>query len=192
MSYVLGFPRPPANANDRKYHRLKVNLVGTQQPLLIQARTGYFPEAPPSKSEKAKVAARERLDREVNETTIRTDFPIAVGFRTNASSQPGMVTVKAQIHLAVANLHFALRDRLRLKQLTLVASLFDSTGRVVAAEEGTLDLALTDATYSRLSANGVDAILNLDAPPGKYRLRVVAQDSADAKLASAAVDAVLK
>ena len=46
-----------------------------------------------------------------------------------------------------------------------------------------MDLALTDATYQRLSSKGVNAIITLPASPGLYKLRQVAEEAVDGKLA---------
>ena len=70
-----------------------------------------------------------------------------------------------------------------MQQLKLVVALLDGSGNIVAAKEGTMDFAMADATYARLSASGINAGLNLDVPPGKYRLRAVVQEAVDGKMA---------
>jgi hypothetical protein len=47
-----------------------------------------------------------------------------------------------------------------------------------------MDFAMTNDTYARLSASGINAGLNLDVPPSKYRLRTVVQDAVEGKMAS--------
>jgi hypothetical protein len=63
--------------------------------------------------------------------------------------------------------------------------LFDGNGAIVTVKEGTMDFALTDARYARLTASGINAALDLDAPPGKYRLRAVVAEAIGGKMASA-------
>ena len=92
-----------------------------------------------------------------------------------------MVTVKTQIHVAINQLTFPIRDHRRVQQLKLVVALLDAAGNIVAAKEGTMDFAMSEATYTRLSAIGINAGLNLDAPPGAYHLRGVVQESSQQK-----------
>lgn len=59
----------------------------------------------------------------------------------------------------------------------------DAGGKMVAAKEGEMDLALKDDSLARLTGSGVNAGLKLAAPPGAYKLRVVVQD-AEGRMAS--------
>jgi VWFA-related protein len=187
VSYVLGFRRGDT-APDGKYHKLKVTL-SESKPYVIQARPGYF-AMPPAKSEPM---GREReLDREVSGVSTISDFAATVAFRLDKAPTKGLVTVKTQIHLAIDKLQFPVRDARRVQQLKLVVALLDGMGNIVAAKEGTMDFAMADATYARLSASGINAGLNLDAPPGKYRLRAVVQEEVDGKMASSTVNIEVK
>jgi hypothetical protein len=187
VSYVLGFHRGDAAVTDGKYHRLKVGLVDTK-PYLIQARPGYFPSPPAPAVKPVALSAREKLDREVTSDTTLGDIPATVAFRLDSAQQAGMITVKAQIHVAIDNLQFPIRDDRRAQQLKLVAALLDANGNIVAAKEGTMDFALTDATYARLFTTGINAGLNLDVPPGRYRLRAVVQEAVDGKMAGTSLE----
>ncbi len=180
VSYALGFRR--SDAADGKYHKLKVTLRESK-PYAIQARPGYF-ATPLGSSGKAEPFERERaLDREVSGASTLADFAAKVAFRMERAQTAGMVTVKAQVHVAIDNLRFPVRDERRVQQLKLVVALLDGSGNIVAAKEGTMDFAMADATYARLSASGINAGLNLDVPPGKYRLRAVVQEAVDGKMA---------
>ena len=55
-----------------------------------------------------------------------------------------------------------------------------------------MDFAMADATYARLSASGINAGLNLDVPPGKYRLRAVVQEAVDGKMSSSTLNIEVK
>jgi len=89
-------------------------------------------------------------------------------------------------------LRFPVRDGRRVQRLKVVAALLDGNGSIVAAKEGTMDFELTDATYARLSATGINAGLNLDVPSGKYRLRTVVQESVEGKMASSSLNVEVK
>ncbi len=186
VSYVLGF-RPGDTAADGKYHKLKVTLTDAK-PYVIQARPGYFRTAPAA-SGSADAAERERaLDREVSGVTTLQDFAATIAFRLETASTAGWMTVKTQVHVALDKLRFPIREEKRVQRLKVVVALLDENGNIAAAKEGTMDFATTDATYTRLLASGVSAGLNLDVPPGKYRLRAVVQEAVDGKMASSRVD----
>jgi VWFA-related protein len=190
VSYVLGFNR--LDAADGKYHKLKVSLVDTK-PYVVQARPGYFAMAStPDAGKTVGPAARETMDREVAGTSVVQDFPAVVAYRLENSPQKGMMTVKTQIHVAFDGLKFPARDERRVQKFEFVAALLDASGNVVAGKEGTMDFALTDATYAKLSASGINAGLNLDVPPGKYRLRAVAREAVEGKMASSTLDVEVK
>jgi hypothetical protein len=182
VSYVLGFRRGDT-APDGKYHKLRVTFSGSK-PYVIQARPGYF-ATPPAASGKSEPLGRQgELDREVSGVSTLADFTATVAFRLDRAPTAGMTTVKTQIHVAINKVHFPIRDARRVQQLKLVVALLDGKGNIVAAKEGTMDFAMADATYTRLSASGVNAGLNLDVPPGTYRLRAVVQEAVGGKMAS--------
>jgi len=189
VSYVLGFRR--SDAADGKYHKLKV-MLRESKPYAIQARPGYF-ATPLGTSGKASPSdEREKLDREVSGVSTLAEFAAQVAFRLDSAQTPGMMTVKMQIHVAIDKLQFPIRDERRVQQLKLVVALLDGSGNIVAAKEGTMDFAMADATYARLSASGINAGLNLDVPPGKYRLRAVVQEAVDGKMASSSLNIEVK
>ena len=189
VTYVLGFPRN--EAGNGKYHKLKVTLIGSN-PYVIQARPGYF-ATPPGTSGQVDPVDREReLDRAVSGVSTLADFAATVAFRFGSAQSAGTKTVMTQIHVAVDKLQFPVRDGRRVQRLNVVAALLDGNGNIVAAKEGTMDFAVTDATYARLSAMGVNAGLNLDVPSGKYRLRAVVQESVEGKMASSSLNVEVK
>jgi hypothetical protein len=115
-----------------------------------------------------------------------------VAFRLGSAQTAGTKTVMTQIHVAIEKLQFPVRDGRRVQRLNMVAALLDGNGNIVAAKEGTMDFAMTDATYARLSATGINAGLNLDVPSGHYRLRAVVQESVEGKMASSSLNIEVK
>jgi hypothetical protein len=189
VSYVLGFRR--SEAEDGKYHKLKVTLRESN-PYMIQARPGYFARPLVSPGPADPLERERALDREVNGVSTMADFAATVAFRLESAPTPGMVTVKTQIHVAIDKLPFPIRDARRVQQLKLVVALLDGTGNIVAAKEGTMSFAMADATYTRLSTSGINAGLNLDVTPGKYRLRAVVQEAVGGKMASSSLNIEVK
>jgi VWFA-related protein len=189
VSYVLGFRQN--EAGNGKYHKLKVTLSGSN-PYVIQARPGYFANPPGTSGQVRPVDRESELDREVSGVSTLADLAATVAFRLGSGQSAGMRTVMAQIHVAIDRLQFPVRDGRRVQRLKVVAALLDGNGNIVAAKEGTMDFAMTDATYARLSAKGINAGLNLDVPYGKYRLRTVVQESVEGKMASSTLNIEIK
>jgi hypothetical protein len=112
-------------------------------------------------------------------------MPSAVSYKF-FGKQKGLVSVKVQVHVGLSTLQFPKRADRRVQRLAIVVALLDGKGNLVTAEEGFMDLALTDATYARLSASGVNAGLALNVPPGEYRLRGVVQEQVEGKMSASA------
>jgi hypothetical protein len=175
VSYILGF-RPPDDGLDGRYHKLKVRLASIKS-YAIEARPGYFADA---KEIAGSQDRRSVLDREVMSNSSSDGFPIAVTWQPGQAA--GSIAIRA--HIDVSRLQFPVQDGRHVQRLEFVTALLDRNGEVISSKEGTMDFALTDATYLRLSESGVNAGFTLEAPPGKYRLRMVVQDAVEGKLAS--------
>ena len=175
VTYHLGFS-PEDVAADGKYHKLKVRLAAAN-PGVVQARPGYFaPERAAAPARKAPAEdTRARLDRAVMSEEILKGFPAAVSVKAGPP-----VSVTANVD--VTQLRFLEQGGRRVQRLTFVAALLDAQGNLAAAKEGSMELALTDATFARLSLTGLNASLTLEAPPGAYRLREVIQEGVDGRI----------
>ena len=175
-TYLIVFPPDPDGAAG-KYHRLKVRLVGKSGDY-VQARPGYVIPAAADVTAAGGPSDRSRG----NGLGFAGQFPMTLTGQVK-TGQPGGALLTLVIHVDLSQLQF---DRLATgtrRSRTFIGSLLDAGGKMVAAREGAMDFALTDATLARLKASGVNARLALNAPPGAYKLRVVATDS-DGKLAA--------
>jgi hypothetical protein len=70
-------------------------------------------------------------------------------------------------------------------KLSLSIGVFDKDGESVATERPDANLTLKPETYARVQQNGIRLLHHLSVPPGRYQLRVAAQDSGKAKQGSA-------
>ena len=73
-------------------------------------------------------------------------------------------------------------------RLSLSIGVFNKEGKSVAAERPDVDLNLRPETHARVTQNGVRILRHLSVPPGRYQLRVAAQDSAKTRQGSAHFD----
>jgi VWFA-related protein len=73
-------------------------------------------------------------------------------------------------------------------KLSLSIGVFDKDGKSVATERPDATLALKPETYARVQQNGIRLLQHLSVPPGRYQLRVAAQDSGKTKQGSVHLD----
>jgi VWFA-related protein len=188
VTYLLGF-RPGEAEVDGKYHNLKVHLASNagRSGYVIEARPGYFAAkrgaaAPPT------ATPRDRLDAEVNGGDAANDFPLKVHVDLGAKLLNGAAPMDVQFHIDAAALPFPQKNDRHVQRLTLVAALFDASGKMITAKEGTMELALKDDLFQRFKKDGVNLSLTLGAPSGAYRLRAVVQEGIENKVAATASD----
>ncbi len=174
--YVLSFA-PSLLAADGRYHHLKVQFARGDG-YSVQARQGYTAASPNAASP---APAPSRLDREAMASDTVTELPVEFTWEPKAAP-PGVTMVA---HLDVSRLHFETAQDRRRQKLTIIGALLDDRGNFVTGKRSELDLNLTEATFTELAESGFTGSMNLDAPPGHYSVRGLAQDSLDGKLAAA-------
>jgi hypothetical protein len=180
VSYVLTF-RPDDPAVTGRYHKLRVRLAFSN-PYSIEARPGYF--ALP-RDAATPADWRSRLDRQVKVEEPVQEFPLTLTVESRKLAA-GAAVFTVRIHLDMKTLRFPQRDGRHMQRLTFITVLVDERGSLVAAKEGAMDLALTDASFTRFSATGINAVHSLEAPTGRFRLRAVVQDGVEGRTSSLA------
>ncbi len=169
-TYLLAIRADPEGAAG-KYHKLKVRLTAKSSDY-VQTRPGYFaPASAPSSAPEGRP-----LDKQLLTADVLTAIPIRLTAR-QGKTEKGDPIVSTLIHVDLASLKFTQHDDRHVQRLMFIEALLDSSGKMVAAKEGAMDLALKDDTLARLTASGVNAGLTFAAPPGPYKLRVVVQDA---------------
>ena len=73
-------------------------------------------------------------------------------------------------------------------RLSLSVGVFNKQGKSVFAERPDVDLNLRPESHARVTEHGVRLLRHLSLPPGRYQLRVAAQDSGKVKQGSAHFD----
>ena len=73
-------------------------------------------------------------------------------------------------------------------RLSLSVGVFNRQGKSVFAERPDVDLNLRPESHARVTQNGVRILRHLSLPPGRYQVRVAAQDSGKLKQGSAHFD----
>lgn len=183
-SYILAM-RP--DAGDTKYHRLRIQLNNVQLSAAaggnqVQARSGFFPLVKGAAAETAESQEiREKVDQQIVSMQPVADFPSTVGVQYNKLAN-GNTGVQVVLHVDLKAVPFGTLKDKRTQKLTLVAAILDQTGKLITGREGQMDFAVSEAKYKSLVESGVTLTLNLETPPGTYRLSTVAE--AQGKLSS--------
>jgi hypothetical protein len=165
VTYRLSF-RPEGIAADGAYHKLKV----TAKKYSVQARPGYF--APGEKE-----SLQAKIDREILADDTVAEFPVGIAV------QQAKGTFSVIVSIDISKLRFATQGDRRVQKVAFTTALIDAQGKMAAAKESTMDLSLTDATFKLLASTGVNAKVTFEVPAGAYKLRQVAEEGIEGKIA---------
>lgn len=179
VSYVLGFT-PENLRQDGAYHSLKVKLANSHG-LTISAREGYYAPQKPKE-----MTADQKLVRFENEVMA---VDTVAGIPANLEVKPqrlenGDSELNLSVHLDIAKLPFKKENDRSAERLIMVTALFDERNEFLTGAEQIVDLSLKPETLAKLSKDGFDAKMSLEAPPGNYRVRQVVVEVATGKLAA--------
>jgi len=169
--YHLGF-KPEGVIPDGAFHKLRVSLVHSKN-YAVQARPGYF--AP---TETAQESAQSKIDREVLAEDTVAGFPMGIVVQGTQSA------FSVALSFDISKFRFLQKDGRQMQRILFTTALIDGQGKVAAAKEGQIDLALTDAGFRRVAATPVKATVTFAVPAGVYRLREVAEEVVDGRIAS--------
>jgi hypothetical protein len=169
---------------DGSYRKLRVKLAHSGA-YTVEARPGYFA---PEKTGAATETPQSKLDREVAASDTLTGVPAGLSIRVDKPSS-SQRTLSVIVHVDISKLAFSALNGRKTQQITFVTALLDSQGKMVAAKEGRMELALKAATYENLARSGVNAKLSFEMAPGVYRLREVVEEAVGGNMASS-IDSV--
>ncbi len=170
VTYRISF-RPDGAAPDGSFHKLKVSLINTKN-YSVQARPGYF--AP---NEKVSESLQSKIDREILAEDTVAGFPVGIAIQRDKAG------LLVQSSFDISKLRFVKKDDRLVQRIIFTTALVNAEGKIVAAQEGQIDLSLTEAAYKSLASSGVNAKIVLEVPPGVYKLRQVSADELDGKIA---------
>lgn len=168
--YLLGFV--PEKSKSGAFHKLKVE-VNAPGKFAVQARPGYFT---PTKQVSGEATPDEKIDAEVRGSEERSDFPLSVSEKPGTAGNGGR-ELSVETRIDIQKLPFQRQKDQYADMLTIVAALFDAQGKMIAGKEAQMELALKPESFERFSKSGISGAMSLEAPPGAYRLRVVAQEA---------------
>ena len=176
--YLIGF-EPEKSKLNGTFHRLKVQ-VNTPGTFDVQARPGYFT---PTKQVSVEPTLDEKIDAEVRGSEERSDFPVSVSEKPGTASNGGR-EISVETRIDIQKLPFQRQKDQYVDKLRIVAALFDAQGRMIAGKEAQMELALKQESFERFSKSGINGVMSVEAPPGAYRLRVVAQEAIQGQMSA--------
>jgi VWFA-related protein len=124
--------------------------------------------------------------------TMTSPLPkTGIQLRVSAIAKKGAgktTDVEVLIDTLGRDLTFADRNGTFVNRLSLQVGVFNKEGKSIFAERPDVDLNLRPESHERVTQNGVRILRHLSLPPGRYQLRVAAQDSGKVKQGSAHLD----
>ncbi|MGB2642470.1 MAG: VWA domain-containing protein [Candidatus Acidiferrum sp.] len=167
-TYLVGF----TPAEDGKYHKIKVELRNKAREF-AQVRPGYFAPAPGAAEQPAPV---DQMDALMSGTDEKTDLPATISEKLGTAKSGGPEII-VQTHVDIQKLAFEEKEDRQVQKLTFVAAIFNPQGNFITGKEAEMDLALKPESFERFSKSGISGVMQLEAPSGAYRLRVVVQEA---------------
>lgn len=177
--YVLAY-YPPNPKRDGKFHniRVRVNRPG----VTVRARRGYAnpsgkpPAVAANPASRLSVEAKEALDSPIPVSGLTIQV-FAAPFKGTAPKASVLVGVE----MSGKSLKLAAGDKLQLSYYAI-----DAKGKYQGGSTDTVTLNLRPETKAIVEQTGLRALSRFDLPPGRYQLRIAANE-----LASKAVGSVL-
>ena len=164
--YILAFTPMPM-PRDGKLHKLDVRV--RQKGLNVKSRKGYMaasgaPAVVPNPKSGMSAATYEAMRRPAPTTGLSMSI-FAAAFRKDK----GVASVLIGTELQGRELNLANNAPIELQY-----ALIDNNGRVKASRALNLNASLRAETRTRAEENGLRVLQRLDVPPGRYQIRVAA------------------
>ncbi len=124
--------------------------------------------------------------------TMTSPLPkTGIQLRVSAIAKKGAAKatdVEVLIDTLGRDLTFTDKNGTFVNKLSMQVGVFNKEGKSIFAERPDVDLNLRPESHVRVTQNGVRILRHLSLPPGRYQLRVAAQDSGKVKQGSAHLD----
>ena len=169
--YLLSFS--PLNLKmDGKYHNLKVSLKEANG-LTAEARKGYF--APKTVADPAQQAKQDMYEtifsrKELNE--IPADLRTQFFKRADHTARLAVV-----VRVPLSGVQFRKVEERNTNDVTIVSTIFDSNGNLVAGKQQHFEMRLKDETLARRAESGFTGRTTFDLKPGSYLVRMAVRDA---------------
>jgi VWFA-related protein len=190
--YVLGY----YSTNDRRDGRLRtvtVRVAGHADSQITYRRRYAAPRgrAPRNTAAGKPLDPAKGLTAELSSIMASPLPKTGLQLRVTAIARKGdakTADVEILIDTPGKDLTFTEKNGTFNNRLSMQIGVFNKEGKSVGAERPDVDLALRPETHARVLQGGVRLLRHLTIPPGRYQIRVAAQDSAKARQGSVHFD----
>jgi len=190
--YVLGYY---SDANEWERDRfMDLDVRMTRPDLNVRARKGFLPPDVESiereREELLDSGASPVLLAAMDKPVPVGDFPLRVfAAPLRGSNDNGSVVVALEIDGSA--LRFEEREGRFFESVEVSIVAIDEGARVQGGDSKTFNLNLEPATHERVARSGVRLLSQLDLEPGRYQIRVAAQEATEQAIGSVPFDLVV-
>jgi len=173
--YVLGY-YPTNEKRDGRFRKVEVRV--TRAGVKVQARNGYT--APKGKPAAATAKSDPKVPPEVIDALANPIPASGVGLSVFAAPFVGpapKASVAVAIELAPATLRFVEQNGKFNEDIDVHVLAVDAAGKMQDGGSTTVPLRLSVPTHDAVAANGFRVLRRLTLPPGRYQIRVAANES---------------
>jgi VWFA-related protein len=190
--YVLGY----YSTNDRRDGRMRnitVRVAGHPDAQVTYRKRYAAPRgrAPRNTAAGKPLDPSKGLTAELMQTMASPLPKTGLQLRVSAIAKKGVgknTDIEVLIDTLGKDLTFTEKNGTFNNRLSMSVGVFNKEGKSVTAERPDVDLNLRPETHARVMQNGVRILRHLSVPPGRYQVRVAAQDSGKTKQGSVHFD----
>lgn len=175
--YVLTYSTPNAKM-DGRYHKIKVEV--NRPGLQVTYRKGYYaPKEQLTFERRKKEDILEALQApgNLNEIPIQLSYNY---FQLDESRYQLALMTRVNIR----GLKFLEEDSRHKNLFNLVVVAFDENDRYIDGLEKSMDLNLTNPSYTALLNHGFTSKVDIKVPPGRYKIKAVVREGVHTKMGS--------
>jgi VWFA-related protein len=176
--YVLTYASPETK-NDGRYHRIKVEV--SRPGMKVRYREGYY--AP-----REQITTERRKIEDIKEALLApgnlNEIPIQLSYQFSQVSDT-IYQVSLLTKVNVKGIEFLNEDERRKNSLNVMVAAYDERGKWIDGVEKEIDLNLLEPGYVAMLRYGFSAKVNLNLPPGHYKIRSVVRESLRSQMGSA-------
>ena len=190
--YVLGY----YSTNDRrdgKMRNITVRVAGYPEAQVTYRKRYAAPRgrAPRNTAAGKPLDPSKGLTAELMQTMASPLPKTGLQLRVSAIAKKGVgknTDIEVLIDTLGKDLTFTEKNGTFNNRLSMSVGVFNKEGKSVTAERPDVDLNLRPETHARVMQNGVRILRHLSVPPGRYQVRVAAQDNGKTKQGSVHFD----
>jgi VWFA-related protein len=172
--YVLGY-YPTNDKRDGRFRKIEVRV--NRPGLTVRARKGYA--APRGNTKAAALPGPNQASPELREAMSSplpvSDLPLAATATAFKGPAPNAAVVVST--LVAGDLELTEKDGMFHNELEVALTAISQSGKIFNSDRNTVTLTLKPDTVPRVRAAGFRVISQIDVPPGRYQLRIVAREA---------------